>query len=269
MSWIHQLSFRWKLLIPVIFSVTMFMVCLTLVISVSNDQNRMIAFQDQHIQPVLSQMDRGYRDLYEVNTASQGIVLAAGDAELLAYNQALFADNEPEALKRLLSAQALVTENYIDQSNQQHLNAVRAHYQQWITHYRYIYDNPLLAERYFFENREVMNEIFTALIEHFLLLRTAIEETERSVKLELKEKVDYVTFLLKVGGAVTVLLSLAGTWLLSNIIILPLHRLSEAMHGIASGDGDLTQRVKVDSKDEVGQFAARALMHLYRRSTIQ
>lgn len=95
MPWIHHLSFRWKFLIPVIFSVTMFTICLSIVISVSNDQNRMNAFQDQQIQPVLSQMDQGYRDLYEVITASQGIVLAAGDAELLAYNKALLPKMSP------------------------------------------------------------------------------------------------------------------------------------------------------------------------------
>ena len=255
MSWIHHLSFRWKLLIPVIFAVIMFTVCLSIVISVSNDQNRMIAFQDQHIQPVLSQMDQGYRDLYQVITASQGIVLASGDTELLAYNKALFADNEPPALQRLLSAQALISDKYIDGANQQLIDIIRTKYHQWITHYRYIYDNPQLAEDYYFENRDEMNGSFTSLENPFLLLRTAIEEKEKSVKLDLKEKVESVTLLLKVGGGMTVLVSLFGTWLLSNIISSPLKRLSVAMHGIASGDGDLTQRVKVDSQDEVGQFA--------------
>ncbi|PSW15528.1 methyl-accepting chemotaxis protein [Photobacterium rosenbergii] len=255
MPWIHHLSFRWKFLIPVIFSVTMFTICLSIVISVSNDQNRMNAFQDQQIQPVLSQMDQGYRDLYEVITVSQGIVLASGDAELLAYNKALFAENEPPALKRLLSAQTLVADGYIDGANQQLLNVIRSKYYQWITHYQYIYDNPQMAESYYLDNRDVMNNSFTALIDPFLLLRKTIEEKDKYVKQELNEKVESVTALLKVGGGITVLVSLFGTWLLSNIIISPLKRLSVAMHDIASGDGDLTQRVKVDSQDEVGQFA--------------
>ncbi|AJR06258.1 methyl-accepting chemotaxis protein [Photobacterium gaetbulicola] len=255
MSLIHHLSFRWKLMIPVIFAITMFVVCFSLVVGVSSDQNRMIEFHDQTIQPVLSQMDQGYRDLYQVITAAQGIVLAAGDSELLAYNKGLFTDNEPKALPRLLSAQSLISEGYIDGPSQQHLNAIEKKYQQWIEHYQYIFDNPSLAEGYYSVNREEMNKGFTSLIDHFMLLRTAIEAEEQAVKLELYKKVDHATILLEVGGGMTVLFSLVGTWLLSNIIVSPLKRLSVAMYDIASGNGDLTQRVTVDSQDEVGQFA--------------
>lgn len=255
MSLIHRLSFRWKLMIPVIFAITMFVVCFSLVVSVYNEQNRMLEFHDQNIQPVLSQMDQGYRDLYQVITAAQGIVLADGDTELLAYNQELFADNEPKALPRLLSAQSLIAGGYIDGTSQQHLDAIQEKYQQWIKHYQFIFDNPLLAEGFYSVNREEMNSVFTSLIDYFMLLRSAIEAEEQAVKFELYKKVDHATILLEVGGGMTVLFSLVGTWLLSNIIIAPLKRLSIAMYDIASGNGDLTQRVTVDSQDEVGQLA--------------
>lgn len=254
MPWIHHLSFRWKFLIPVIFAVTMFVVFFAFVVSVSIDQERINHFLDKRIEPALAQMDQGYRDLYQLNTAAQGVVLASGDKRFLAYNIELFEDNEPKALRRLLSAQPLVAEGLIGGGNQAALNAIQSQYQQLIQHYATIVSDPSQAEQYYFTNREIMNEGFTALIDEFMLLRAAIEQKEASVKQDLVDKVDWATILLEVGVIVTTLVSLAGTWFLSSIIISPLKKLTAAMNDIASGDGDLTQRVKVESKDEVGQL---------------
>ncbi|MGF1734912.1 methyl-accepting chemotaxis protein [Photobacterium satsumensis] len=254
MPWIHHLSFRWKFLIPVIFAVTMFVVFFAFVVSVLIDQERINHFLDQRIEPALAQMDQGYRDLYQLNTAAQGVVLASGDKRFLAYNIELFEDNEPKALRRLLSAQPLVAEGLIGGGNQAVLNAIQSQYQQLIQHYATIVSDPSQAEQYYFTNREIMNEGFTALIDEFMLLRAAIEQKEASVKQDLVDKVDWATILLEVGVIVTALVSLAGTWFLSSIIISPLKKLTAAMNDIASGDGDLTQRVKVESKDEVGQL---------------
>ncbi|PSU35740.1 methyl-accepting chemotaxis protein [Photobacterium lutimaris] len=254
MSWIHHLSFRWKFIIPVIFAVTMFMVFFAFVVSVLIDQKRINHYIELKIEPTLAQMDLGYRDLYQLNTAAQGVVLASGNTDFLAYNIELFEDNEPKALGRLLSAQALIAEGSIADGNQTILHAIQSQYQQLVKHYAFIVNNPAQAEQYYFTNRGMMNEGFTALIDEFMLLRTTIEQKEASVKQELVDKVDWATTLLEVGVLVTALVSLVGTWLLSGIIISPLKKLTLAMNDIASGDGDLTQRVKVESKDEVGQL---------------
>jgi len=42
----------------------------------------------------------------------------------------------------------------------------------------------------------------------------------------------------------------------TNIIVKPIRQLIHVMDDIASGEGDLTQKINVDSKDEVGQLAA-------------
>ncbi|MGR5063972.1 methyl-accepting chemotaxis protein [Photobacterium sp. DNB22_13_2] len=254
MSWIHHLSFRWKFLIPVIFAVTMFVVFFAFVVSVSIDQKQINYFLDHKIEPTLAQMDQGYRDLYQLNTAAQGVVLASGDKGFLAYHIELFEDNEPKALGRLLSAQSLVADGSIAGRNQAALNAIQSRYQLLVKHYTIIVNDPSQAEEYYFTNRETMNEGFTALVDEFMLLRSTIEQKEASVKQELVDKVDWATILLEVGVIVTALVSLAGTWLLSSIIISPLKKLTVAMNDIASGDGNLTQRVKVSSKDEVGQL---------------
>lgn len=62
--------------------------------------------------------------------------------------------------------------------------------------------------------------------------------------------------LTQLGLAILVLIIsvLAISWLLS-ILLAPLSRVSQALSRIADGNGDLTQRIEVDSQDEVGALA--------------
>mgnify|MGYP005836159987 CR=1 FL=1 len=53
-------------------------------------------------------------------------------------------------------------------------------------------------------------------------------------------------------GVVAILLLLGG---LIRILLRPLHVMSHAMSGIAEGEGDLTQRLSIDSRDEFGELA--------------
>ncbi|MCV5738222.1 HAMP domain-containing protein, partial [Escherichia coli] len=43
--------------------------------------------------------------------------------------------------------------------------------------------------------------------------------------------------------------------LLCNILFRPLYNVSNALSQIANGSGDLTQRIKVENRDEVGELA--------------
>ena len=47
---------------------------------------------------------------------------------------------------------------------------------------------------------------------------------------------------------------LAISWLVS-LLLGPLTKVSQALARIADGNGDLTQRIKIDANDEVGQLA--------------
>ena len=53
-------------------------------------------------------------------------------------------------------------------------------------------------------------------------------------------------------GVIAILLLLGA---LIRILLRPLHVMSDAMSGIAEGEGDLTQRLKIDSGDEFGELA--------------
>jgi methyl-accepting chemotaxis protein len=55
--------------------------------------------------------------------------------------------------------------------------------------------------------------------------------------------------------AVVLVLSFSGYSLLCNLLFKPLHLVAVALDKIAHGDGDLTQRIQIQSKDEVGLLA--------------
>lgn len=64
-----------------------------------------------------------------------------------------------------------------------------------------------------------------------------------------------IKLVMELGGLIALLLSAFLTWYISGLIVAPIKRLNRAMKDISSGDGDLTARVSVESKDEIGQLA--------------
>ena len=64
------------------------------------------------------------------------------------------------------------------------------------------------------------------------------------------------TLLMIVGSAIVLLaLVIALALFVANLVIKPLHNASAALINIGQGEGDLTQRLQVDTADEVGEVA--------------
>ena len=53
----------------------------------------------------------------------------------------------------------------------------------------------------------------------------------------------------------SIIFGLLGTWLMSLSIVSPIKRAVAAMHDIAEGEGDLTQRLDAKGKDEIAELA--------------
>ena len=55
---------------------------------------------------------------------------------------------------------------------------------------------------------------------------------------------------------ISIIFGILGSWLMSLSIVSPIKRAVEAMHDIAEGEGDLTQRLAVKGKDEVAELSS-------------
>jgi methyl-accepting chemotaxis protein len=81
--------------------------------------------------------------------------------------------------------------------------------------------------------------------------RTRINDTGGA----LVEQVGSTKHLITVFLVIGLVLGSLVAWLASRLITRPLRLASQAMRDIAEGEGDLTQRLEVKSKDEIGQLA--------------
>jgi len=82
-------------------------------------------------------------------------------------------------------------------------------------------------------------------------LRDQASSTSQALASQVGKTISLVGVLLIVG----VLVGFAGSLLISRAIVSPLMKTKSAMEDIASGNGDLTQRIKVNGNDEIAQLA--------------
>lgn len=255
MLWLKNISFRLKFIAPIVFVICLFTALFALIAIVSKDQARVGAILTDEMQPVLEQLEDGYRDIYQVITAGQGVILADGEPEQLRYHQDEFQDNATKALPRLLSAQRLIDIGFIDTGNKQRLQNLEAAYLNWVSHYQTIVEQPDFAAIYYQNNRTQIDRDFEKLRSLFLDLRREIQLAQSTLKAQVDEEVQLATVILEVGIVVTIITSFLVAWLISGLLLAPLKRLSRTMDDIATGEGDLTQRIVVESNDEIGQLA--------------
>jgi methyl-accepting chemotaxis protein len=255
MSWFYNLTFRWKLALPTGLVVAVFISILSMVLVVFNDLARTDALQNDEVQPVLNKMEEGYRDIYQVITAGQGVLLAAGNQEKISYNQKEFYDESSKTLERFKSPTLLLDNGFIDASGRISVQTLPTLYSQWLTHYAYIIENPDSAVDYYQKNQKQIQQEFNQMRAAYQDIRVQIERAQLELKEQMNDEISLTIIVLEVGALVAIILSIVIIWFVSNLILAPLQRLSTTMENIASGEGDLTQRVPVESRDEIGQLA--------------
>lgn len=255
MSWFYNLTFRWKLALPTGLVVAVFIAILSMVLAVFNDLARTDALQNDEVQPVLNEMEEGYRDIYQVITAGQGVLLAAGNQEKISYNQKEFYDESSKTLERFQSPTLLLDNGFIDASGRVSVQTLPTIYSQWLMHYAYIIENPDSAVDYYQKNQKQIQLEFNQMRAAYRDIRVQIEQAQLELKEQMNDEISLTIIVLEMGALVAIILSIVIIWFVSNLILAPLQRLSITMENIASGEGDLTQRVPVESRDEIGQLA--------------
>lgn len=69
-------------------------------------------------------------------------------------------------------------------------------------------------------------------------------------------------------GLVLAALGISAVWLVSRNSIAPLHSMTQMVAAIAEGEGDLTQRLRINRKDEVGELAGYVNSFIGRLQTM-
>ena len=253
-NWYQNISFRWKLGIPLMLLVVMFLY----MGFYSLQSNKMIAVNAETIAKVnLSEIQlllQADRDLYQALTAERALFVPGLDQREI---QAIVTDhneNIEQSRERILESLGL-SNSSTEEEQRQFLR----YFQQWEAVSRDIVDkasqNPELRlqqlERSFGEGAQVFSEL-RGFID--LLGERRLEHVNRFIELSAQTRESTRNHLL-VLIVIVALVTLATTFLLPSLVITPIQKISNRIQNIAEGDGDLTIRIDVDRQDELGELA--------------
>ncbi|PKF60771.1 methyl-accepting chemotaxis protein [Psychromonas sp. psych-6C06] len=252
---LSKISLRAKMALPVSLVSILFVAILVNVWLAFNDLEDSDRLQNEQVKPVLSQLNDGYRDLYQIMSYTTAIVLADGDPNLIRYYKTEFADELEKIGARLNAPQRLIDSGFIAPQNNAVMQKLRDDLQASLNLYEGFFELSNGYESYYVKHQLQLKSLFDEIRDGIKTLSERIEQAENKLQQEKQNYVKRTTIIMELGGLIAVILSVILTWFLSGLIIAPIQRLSRAMKDISQGDGDLTARVQVETEDEIGRLA--------------
>ena len=254
-AWYQNISFRWKLGIPLMLLVLLFLYMGIFSVRSSNtlaDNAETLAKINLPEIQLLMQADR---DLYQALTAERALFvgrLSAQERQVLLVEHA---ENIQQTHDRILESFAL-SNTSTDQENReflQYLDAWKRITDDIVS--RADTDDPM-------EREAQIERSFGEGFEAYSTLRNFIDVVgERRLKhvdnftIEIDEERDFIASKLMLLVVIGTLVALAAAWFLPLVVTVPLRMISDRIQNIAQGDGDLTIRINIDREDELGQLA--------------
>ncbi|MCC4799595.1 chemotaxis protein [Enterovibrio norvegicus] len=254
MRLLNQLSFRTKLFLPLTFVCTVFIAVLALSYQTFERQVMLNETLNAKIRPTLENVEDAYRDLYQVLGSLEGLLAKGVTAEIVEKQQFEFYDNAPKTLPRMQSFQTLIDANLVDQRFQMDLNRLTNNTQAWIDDIESIILTPSTAVQVYKSQYGSLERDFGVLRKDIKTLTKAINRSSETVSADIKASAIRAERLIVGGSIVAVLLAVFGSLILVRFLLAPINEMGNALNDIASGDGDLTQRLTVRSDDEIGQL---------------
>ena len=254
-AWYQNISFRWKLGIPLMLLVLLFLYMGIFSVRSSNtlaDNAETLAKINLPEIQLLMQADR---DLYQALTAERALFvgrLSAQERQVLLVEHA---ENIQQTHDRILESFALSNTSTDQEKREflQYLDAWKRITDDIVS--RADTDDPM-------EREAQLERSFGEGFEAYSTLRNFIDVVgERRLKhvdnftIEIDEERDFIASKLMLLVVIGTLVALAAAWFLPLVVTVPLRMISDRIQNIAQGDGDLTIRINIDREDELGQLA--------------
>ncbi|MEZ8142572.1 methyl-accepting chemotaxis protein [Enterovibrio sp. FF113] len=254
MQFISQLSFRTKLFIPLGFVSVIFTIVLAMTYQTFERQVALNSTLNDLINPTVESIDDAYRDLYQVLGSVEGLLAKGVTQEMVEKQTFEFNDNAPNTLHRLKVVQRVIDAGVIDVSHQATLNRLINNTDSWISELERLIRTPDSASRQYANSYEGIEDTFAQLRGDIKILSKAISQVSAQISADIDASTIQAERLI-IGGTIgALILAVLGGVLLSNMLLKPVKEMGDALENIASGDGDLTQRLTVRSTDEIGQL---------------
>ncbi|TFH90600.1 methyl-accepting chemotaxis protein [Vibrio ouci] len=250
-----DLSIKKKIVLPVILIILLFTTSSVINVVTSRSQAQLSSSIQQHYLPALFTLEDAYRDLYQATSAVQALVLATSEKEI-EHHRFEYKDNAYKAIPRMESAIELVELDLLPKSLEQDIDHLVRLGKNWLESYEVFINTPESQWQLFYEqNKGTFDRQFIEVREQLNVVKDAIEAARSEAQLKNEAAAKQAELTLEIGTTVVILIALLTCWFLIKVIVKPIENITQAMHDIASGDGNLNQRIASQSKDEVGQLA--------------
>ncbi len=237
--------FRRKLLVPIVILALMLAIMMWVGMGATSRVGGLANDISSRLLPSVNLVLEADRDLYQALVAERAIAAGVGDA---GKERTEHSENLSQAMERVRKAAALHPD---DSGIQRELDLFQQAFSRWQQSSGALMSGAAdaaaieLSAKHFQDTRDTIDRMGE-------LIMNAAKAADEEVTATRTSSATLQTILLLIGLAICVLLAIT----FPPMIVGPLKELLSRIEDISHGDGDLTQRIDVKSRDELGQVAA-------------
>ncbi|EGQ8247489.1 HAMP domain-containing protein [Vibrio parahaemolyticus] len=251
----QNFTIKQKIVIPLSLIIGLFTVSSVLNVMTTSKQSELSDTLNEQIVPNLFTIEDAYRDLYQATSAIQGIALAETQADI-DHHIHEYKDNAYKALPRMEKVIELSRAGVMPASHGADVQKLVTLGQKWLQSYEVMLSKPQSQWlSYYNEHKNTFEEQFVDVRAQLNVVKSAIEDKQGELKSDISAATARAESILEMGIIVVILAALGMVLLLLRTVLKPLNDIKDAMAQIASGDGDLSQRIQINTQDEIGQLA--------------
>ncbi|WP_346338260.1 methyl-accepting chemotaxis protein [Vibrio parahaemolyticus] len=251
----QNFTIKQKIVIPLSLIIGLFTVSSVLNVMTTSKQSELSDTLNEQIVPNLFTIEDAYRDLYQATSAVQGIALAETQADI-DHHIHEYKDNAYKALPRMEKVIELSRAGVMPASHGADVQKLVTLGQKWLQSYEVMLSKPQSQWlSYYNEHTNTFEEQFVDVRAQLNVVKSAIEDKQGELKSDISAATARAESILEMGIIVVILAALGMVFLLLRTVLKPLNDIKDAMAQIASGDGDLSQRIQINTQDEIGQLA--------------
>lgn len=251
----NNLSIKQKIVLPLSLMIALLTVSSVLNVLTMWKQTELSDTLNDQVIPSLFTLEDAYRDLYQATSAIQGLALAQTQAEI-DHHLFEYKDNAYKALPRMKKVISLSDQGVLPRSHGSEVQQLVSTGEQWLQSYEAMISKPQSQwVNYYESNKAEFEHQFGAVRDQLNVVKDAIEAKQKTLKTDIAAAAFRAEVILEAGIAIVILAALGMVVLLLKTVVKPINDIKGAMVQIASGEGDLSQRISINSQDEIGQLA--------------
>ncbi|MFV8412076.1 methyl-accepting chemotaxis protein [Vibrio owensii] len=251
----NNLSIKQKIVLPLSLMIVLLTVSSVLNVLTMWKQTELSDTLNDQVIPSLFTLEDAYRDLYQATSAIQGLALAQTQAEI-DHHLFEYKDNAYKALPRMKKVMSLSDQGVLPRSHGSEVQQLVSTGEQWLQSYEAMISKPQSQwVNYYESNKAEFEHQFGAVRDQLNVVKDAIEAKQNTLKTDIAAAAFRAEVILEAGIAIVILAALGMVVLLLKTVVKPINDIKDAMVQIASGEGDLSQRISINSQDEIGQLA--------------